>query len=56
MYKEVKHSDNIYFIGVNDRRTALFENTWLLDRGIPNPFVIKDDKTAVSDTIKASVF
>ena len=55
MYTEVKLSEDIYYIGVNDRRTALFENMWPLDRGISyNSYLLKGDKVAIVDTIEAS--
>ncbi|NPA36376.1 MAG: FprA family A-type flavoprotein [Chlorobi bacterium] len=57
MYKEVKLSEKIYYIGVNDRRTSLFENMWPLDRGISyNSFLINDDKIAIIDTVEAGFF
>ena len=55
MYTQVKLSEYIYYIGVNDRRTALFENMWPLDRGISyNSYLLKGDKVAIVDTIEAS--
>lgn len=57
MYTQVKLSEDIYYIGVNDRRTALFENMWPLDRGISyNSYLLKGDKIAIVDTIEASFF
>jgi flavorubredoxin len=57
MYTQVKLSEDIYYIGVNDRRTALFENMWPLDRGISyNSYLLKGDKVAIVDTIEASFF
>jgi len=54
MYKEIKLSDEIFFIGVNDRRTALFENMWPLPRGVSyNSYLIKDERIAIIDTIEA---
>ncbi|NLY08889.1 MAG: FprA family A-type flavoprotein [Tissierellia bacterium] len=49
----VKINDHMYYIGVNDRLTQLFENMWPLDHGIAyNAFLIKDEKTALLDTVK----
>lgn len=49
----VKINDFLYFIGVNDRQTQLFENQWPLERGVSyNSYVIKSDKTALLDTVK----
>ncbi len=52
MHHPVKLSDQIYYVGVNDRRTALFENMWPLQRGVAyNSYVIDDEKTAVIDSV-----
>ncbi|MCU4175106.1 FprA family A-type flavoprotein [Carboxylicivirga sp. N1Y90] len=57
MYKQVNLSDKIYYVGVNDRRTALFENMWPLDRGVSyNSYVIDDEKVAIIDTVEAGHF
>ncbi|MBN2166191.1 MAG: FprA family A-type flavoprotein [Marinilabiliaceae bacterium] len=54
MFKPVKLSENIYYIGVNDRRTALFENMWPLPRGVAyNSYLIVDEKTTLIDTVEA---
>lgn len=46
--------DGVYYIGVNDRETALFENMWPLPKGVAyNSYVIIDEKTALMDTVKA---
>lgn len=46
--------DGVYYIGVNDRETALFENMWPLPNGVAyNSYVIIDEKTALMDTVKA---
>jgi len=46
-------TDDIHWIGVNDRETALFENYWPLDKGVAyNSYIINDDKVAVIDTVK----
>lgn len=53
MYKPVKLSEQIYYVGVNDRRTALFENMWPLDRGVAyNSYLITDNKTVLVDTVE----
>ncbi len=45
--------ENIYWIGVNDRDTARFENTWPLDKGVAyNSYLIDDEKIAIIDTVK----
>jgi flavorubredoxin len=53
MYKPVKLTDQIYYVGVNDRRTALFENMWPLERGVAyNSYLITDEKIALIDTVE----
>lgn len=55
MHHPVKLSDQIYYVGVNDRRTALFENMWPLHRGVAyNSYVIDDEKIAIIDTVDTS--
>lgn len=34
MNNAIKIKDNIYWIGVNDRRTHIFENYWPLPKGV----------------------
>lgn len=49
----VKITDNLHYIGVNDRETHLFENMWPLDNGISyNSYLINGEKTALLDTVK----
>ena len=48
MLKEIPIADNIYWIGVNDRETALFESMWPLPRGVAyNSYLMVDEKVAV---------
>ncbi|TAJ05779.1 FprA family A-type flavoprotein [Marinilabiliaceae bacterium JC017] len=57
MYRPVNLSDQIFYVGVNDRRTQLFENMWPLDRGVSyNSYLILDEKVAVIDTVEAGHF
>ena len=47
MYKPVNLTDDVFYVGVNDRRTHLFENMWPIERGVAyNSYVIKDEKIA----------
>lgn len=47
-----KISENIYYLGANDRRLALFENLFPLENGVSyNSYFIDDEKTAVTDTV-----
>ncbi|CAK7030563.1 MAG: Rubredoxin-oxygen oxidoreductase [Peptostreptococcus russellii] len=49
----VKILDNLYYLGVNDRETNLFEDMWPLPDGIAyNSYLITDEKTALLDTVK----
>lgn len=49
----IKISDKISYIGVNDRRLALFENMWPLHKGVTyNSYIINDDKVALIDTVE----
>lgn len=51
----VQITEKLYYIGVNDRETKLFENQWPLDNGVAyNSYLIKDDKTALLDTVKVN--
>lgn len=53
MYQNIHLSDDIYYIGVNDRRTELFENLWPLPRGVAyNSYLITDEKVALLDTVE----
>lgn len=52
-----KLTDNIYYIGVNDRTTALFEGLWPLPAGVSyNSYLIDDEKTAVIDCVGSEFF
>ena len=55
MNNAIKIKDNIYWIGVNDRRTHIFENYWPLPKGVDyNSYVIVDEKVVVIDTVERS--
>ena len=50
---KIKVTDRIYYLGVNDRRKQLFENMWPLPNGVAyNSYLIKDEKTALVDTVE----
>lgn len=52
-----KLTDNIYYIGVNDRTTALFEGLWPLPAGVSyNSYLIDDEKAAVIDCVGPEFF
>ena len=45
--------EGIYWIGTNDRRTALFESIWPIPRGVSyNSYLILDEKVVLIDTVK----
>lgn len=51
--QQVKITDDIYFLGFNDRRTHLFENIWPIPHGISyNSYLIVDEKIALVDTVE----
>jgi len=46
-------SEDIYWIGVNDLETELFEAIWPLPQGVSyNSYIINDDKVVLIDTLK----
>lgn len=50
---QAKLTDNIYFMGFNDRRTHLFENIWPIPHGVSyNSYLIVDEKVALIDTVE----
>lgn len=47
--------DKIYYVGVNDRQTDLFENMLPLQHGVSyNSYLIDDEKTVLVDTVEHS--
>ena len=56
MYNIQNVTDDIYYIGGNDRRIALFENVYPLENGVSyNSYFIDDEKTAVIDTVDSAI-
>ena len=50
-----KLTDSLFWVGVNDRRIALFENVYPVPTGMSyNSYVFLDEKTALFDTVDAS--
>ncbi len=44
---------DVYWVGVNDRRTSLFEAIWPIPRGVSyNSYLIIDDKVVLVDAVK----
>jgi flavorubredoxin len=53
MSQKIKLSDNVYWIGVNDRHTERFENYLPLPHGVSyNAYLIEDEKNTVIDTVE----
>ena len=51
-----KVTEDIIWVGCDDRRTALFENLFPIPRGVSyNSYLILDEKVTVMDTVDASV-
>ena len=52
MYNVKKIKEDIFWVGVNDRRINLFENVYPVPRGVSyNAYLITDEKTALLDTV-----
>ncbi|MEG0378478.1 MAG: FprA family A-type flavoprotein, partial [Eubacterium sp.] len=53
--KTVEIKNDIFWIGVNDRETKLFEGLWPIEQeGVSyNAYIINDEKVAVIDTVKS---
>ncbi|MGM0436848.1 MAG: FprA family A-type flavoprotein [Bacillota bacterium] len=55
MNRSIKLNEDIYWVGVNDRETDIFEALWPLDKGISyNSYLVVDEKTALIDTVKSN--
>lgn len=51
--QKVSLTENIYYLGFNDRRTHLFENIWPIPHGISyNSYLLVDEKIALVDTVE----
>ena len=51
-----KMTEDLYWVGGNDRRLALFENVYPIPRGVSyNAYVVLDEKTVLLDTVDNSV-
>ncbi|CCU83956.1 MULTISPECIES: FprA family A-type flavoprotein [Mesotoga] len=57
MSDTVRIAEGIYWIGVNDFETNLFEALWPLPRGVSyNSYILIDDKVVLIDTVKGPFF
>ena len=51
-----KITDNLTWVGANDRRLAMFEGVYSVPRGVSyNSYLIKDEKTVLFDTVDKTV-
>lgn len=56
MYCTKKITDDLTWIGVNNRRLALFENVFPIERGVCyNSYLLKDEKNTLFDTVDINV-
>ncbi len=56
MYCYRKIQDDLYWVGANDRRLALFEGVYAVPKGVSyNAYLLLDEKTVLFDTVDASV-
>lgn len=56
MYCTRKITNQIFWVGGNDRRLALFENMFPLPNGVAyNSYLIMDEKVALIDTVDSSI-
>lgn len=50
-------TENIYYVGVNDRNKHLFEGLWPLPAGVSyNSYLINDEKVCLIDTVEVGFF
>ena len=47
-------TDSVVYVGVNDKTIDLFESQYVVENGVSyNSYLIRDEKTAVMDTVDA---
>lgn len=52
MYNPIEVTEDIFYVGVNDRTKPSFESLWPLPKGVSyNSYIIKDEKTTLIDTV-----
>ena len=52
---KINLTDDIFYVGVNDRKTDLFENHMELPNGVSyNSYLIVDEKVALIDPVEVS--
>jgi len=56
MYCTKKIMDDLYWVGANDRRLAMFEGVYSVPRGVSyNSYLLLDEKTVLFDTVDKAV-
>lgn len=56
MHQEIKITNDIYWVGGNDRRKALFESVYPIPAGVSyNSYLVLDGKTILFDTVDREV-
>ena len=56
MHNCVRLADDLYYLGGNDRRIALFESAYPVPRGVSyNAYLLTDEKTVLFDTVDNAV-
>ena len=52
MHNTIKLTEDLYWVGANNRRLSLFENVYPIPKGVSyNSYVLLDEKTVLLDTI-----
>ena len=50
-------SNNVFYVGVNDRNKSLFEGLWPLPNGVSyNSYLVVDEKVCLIDTVEVDFF
>ena len=56
MYCTKKITDDLVWVGANDRRLAMFEGVYSVPRGVSyNSYLLKDELTVLFDTVDKAV-
>ena len=56
MYNYRKIQNDLYWVGANDRRLAMFEGVYSVPRGVSyNSYLLLDEKTVLFDTVDRAV-
>ena len=56
MYCTKKITEDLYWVGANDRRLAMFEGVYSVPRGVSyNSYLLLDEKTVLFDTVDKAV-